>query len=481
MSNGLDDIERPIPAHPRPSHLEVEEVSVLERLRGPAIIVLMALIALGFVLFATYAHYNLEQAPHRVYKMLAGLVFVVILFLHPEWTLMLLPFALPYSEMLPVTPIPMVNSKNILIFALLLSWIGHGVLLRRRVLEPSPWNRPLLAFLAFALASAIFGLVTRGPGLGDLYPRLQAWWYAIMGFVLFFVTYNTVRQPKQVRLLAYLYCIGAGLGAIGVLMEYRDYSYARRVAGGMGDINGASAYFSCAIVFTVELLGSHYRRLWQKLLLIGALIGSGIGMILPASRGAIVACATTGGIQAIRSGPIRMMLVIITGLAIYLFTPAHVKERFTETQQEVAAGELAEGSSGRVDIWKGAIEVIRDHPIVGVGFGQLPSAMRETSLGEQRVAHNLYLETMAEMGIPGIALLLTLFWLGLRSARKLQKETGFAKTLGNAYFYFLLSLLISNLFGGRLYSIYSAGSLSILTALVFRTQRIVAKDRGAFS
>jgi O-antigen ligase len=478
--------ERRFPAGRNPPplerpHIGVEEVPVLERLQGPLAMILLGLVALGFVLFAAYAHYNLDQAPHRVYKMLAGFVFVVILFLRPEWTLMLLPFALPYSEMLPISPIPMLNSTNVLMFALLLSWIGHSVLLKRRILEPSPWNRPLLFFLAWAMASAIFGIVTRGSGIAELYPRLQSWWYAMMGFILFFVTYNTVREKKQIRLLAYLYCVGAGLGAVGVLSEYRDYSYARRVAGGMGDINGASAYFACAVVFTVEVLGSHYRHLWQKLLLVGALIGSGIGMILPASRGAIVACAATGGVQAMRSGPIRMMLVVVTGIAIFVFTPQHVKDRFVETQEEVAAGEFAEGSSGRVDIWKGTLEVIKSNPILGVGFGQLPSAMGETSYGERRVAHNLYLETMAEMGIPGIALIMTLFWRGLRGARKLRKASGFPKTLGNAYFYFLITLLISNLFGGRLYAIYTAGALSILTALVFRTQKIVETERGAAS
>ena len=474
-TEGVPPLERP---HP---HFGVEEIPVLERLRGPLTLALLVLAALAFVFFASYAHYILDQAPHRVYKMLAGFAFIVILFLRPEWTLMLLPFALPYSEMLPVTPIPLFNSTNVLMFALLLSWIGHSVLLKRRILEPSPWNRPLLLFLGYTMASALFGIFVRGHGAAEIYPRLQSWWYAMMGFILFFVTYNTVREKKQIRLLVYLYCVGAGLGALGVLSEYRDYSYARRVAGGMGDINGASAYFACAIVFTVEVLGSHYRHLWQKLLLVGALIGSGIGMILPASRGAIVACAATGGVQAMRSGPIRMMLVIVTGIAIYIFTPAHVKERFAETQAEVSAGEFAEGSSGRVDIWKGAIEVIKSNPIVGVGFGQLPNAMGETSLGERRVAHNLYLETMAEMGIPGIVLLGTLFWRGLRGARRLRKESGFPRTLGNAYFYFVVSLLISNIFGGRLYAVYTAGALSILTALVFRTQRILDQERRSIS
>ncbi|MCA9727534.1 MAG: O-antigen ligase family protein [Candidatus Eisenbacteria bacterium] len=458
--------------------MEMEpDITFLERLQGPAAIILVGLIALAFVGFAAYAHYNMDQAPHRFYKILAGLGFCVFLFLRPEWTLMILPFAFPYSEVLPVSPIPLLNATNVMMAALLVSWIGHSVILRRRIFEASVWNKPLLLFLGWALGSSIFGVFYMGRGFADLYPYLQNYWYQMMGFILFFITYNTVREEKQVRLLVYLYVIGAGVGAIAVLREYGSYSYGRRVAGGMGDINGAGAYFACAIVFALELLAFRARRVVQWLLVAGSIAGSGIGLILTASRGAIVACGATCGIQAVRGGPIRMLLVAITGVALFVFTPSHVKDRFAQTQEEVAAGEIDETSGGRLDIWRAAIEVFEAHPLVGVGLGQLPKAMGETSLGANRAAHNLYLETAAQMGIPGIVLLLVLFVVGLRAARRLQKETGFPRILGNAYFYFLVTLMLANLFGGRLYSVYAAGSLSVLTALVLRSQKIAEQER----
>lgn len=453
------------------------DISFLDRTRAPLQVTAAILLALAFIAFAVYVHYNFDQAPHRMYKVLAGVTFLVILFVRAEWSIMLLPFAFPYTAQLPVTPIPMLNSWNVLLAALLLAWIGRAVLRGRQVFDPSPWNLPLTLFIVGILLSTVFGAFYSGEGAGELYRSIQRTWSAIMGFLLFFVTYNTIRTMDQVRRLAFLFCLGAGLGVFGVLSEYGSYSYNRRVAGGMGDINGAGAYFAGAIVFTLEMLTARYQRIWQRLLLLAALAGSGVGMILPASRGAILGCGVAAGFQAAR-GPIRLVLVLLAGFGLVMFTPQHVKDRFTETQEQVASGDLEEGSSGRVDIWKATLEVIEGDPILGVGFGKLPEAMAETSYGDQRVAHNLYLEVWAEMGIPGLVLLFVIFIGAFRAAWKLRRESGFARILANGYIYFLIALLVSNVFGGRLFSVYSSGSFCMLTALVFRAQAIHDEERA---
>ena len=459
-------------------HLE-PDISFLDRLKTPAFIILAICVALFFVLFSTWAHYNLDQAPHRMFKILAGVIFLVLLFVRPEHTLLVLPFALPFSERLPVSPLPMANSKNILMAALLLAWIGHGVLRGERIMERSPWNRPLLLFFGWAVLTTIFGVFNMGDGASDIYPMLQSLWNHLMGFVLFFVTFNTVRTREQVQRLAYLYCVGAGFGALGVLSEYRGYSYGKRVGGGMGDINGAGAYFAGAIVVTLEVLAAKAKRGWHRVLLVGALIGSGVGLILPASRGAILACGFSGGLQALRGGPVRILLVAITAIGIFFAMPDHVKQRFTETQEEVASGDVEKGSSGRTEIWKATVDVIAMSPLIGVGWGQLPTAMEQTAYGDGRVAHNLYLEIWAEAGIPGLVLVLVLFGIGIREALALRREEGFARILGNAFFYYMLALVIANVFGGRLFTFYSSGALSILAALVFRMRAIIEEERLA--
>lgn len=77
---------------------------------------------------------------------------------------------------------------------------------------------------------------------------------------------------------------------------------------------------------------------------------------------------------------------------------------------------LAEHGSGdavRLDLWRSALVMFRDHPLAGVGpdaFGPELRAYRQPLLACDHVstAHNLYLNTAAEMGLPGIV---SLLWL----------------------------------------------------------------------
>jgi len=86
------------------------------------------------------------------------------------------------------------------------------------------------------------------------------------------------------------------------------------------------------------------------------------------------------------------------------------------------ASRLAEHRSGdavRMDLWRSALEMFRDHPLTGVGpaaFGCELRAYRQPLLARDHVstAHNLYLNTAAEMGMPGV---LALAWLLVALAR----------------------------------------------------------------
>jgi tetratricopeptide (TPR) repeat protein len=65
-------------------------------------------------------------------------------------------------------------------------------------------------------------------------------------------------------------------------------------------------------------------------------------------------------------------------------------------------------SNGRYELWKGAIHATQDHVLVGSGAGTfqllwLPRAPR--SVGYVENAHSLYFETLAELGVIGLVLL----------------------------------------------------------------------------
>lgn len=461
------------------------EPTVLERFRSPAMLLLLSCLAVLLILAMAYANYYMDQAPHRLLKALIGGIGVAIIMTRPEWVLFLVPFAFPYIEWLPKAPVPMLNSLNMLMYALMLSWVGRSVVLKQRFLDPSPWNSALGAFLLWGLLSSLQGALIYGGGPSGIYTALQNYWMGFCGLVLFFLVYNNVKTMDQVKTMAFLYCIAAGFGFLGVLKEYAGFSSrgGRRVAGGLGEINRAATFFACATLFIIEMFGAGFQRLWQRLMLLGAAVGAGIGIVLPASRGAILAFAIAGTIQTVRAGPARIVIMIAFVGAFAVASPGFVQDRMVETWDAVRGGGSAtetfnENSGGRWEIWRLVVDVIKTNPVTGVGFGHLPLAMRSIA-GRMRAGHNLYLETVAEMGIIGLALLVTLAVIGLRHTRPLIAFGGFPRALGMGYRFYMFALVLSNIFGGRLYDFPTAGTWCLLTALVFRTEVLIEGEKAS--
>jgi len=66
-------------------------------------------------------------------------------------------------------------------------------------------------------------------------------------------------------------------------------------------------------------------------------------------------------------------------------------------------------SNGRVELWHVAWREFARHPLLGTGAGTFEAYWyehRPTNIQTVRDAHSLYIETMAELGAPGLALLL---------------------------------------------------------------------------
>jgi len=135
---------------------------------------------------------------------------------------------------------------------------------------------------------------------------------------------------------------------------------------------------------------------------------------------AIVAAVQVYGCRKERAGAVRLGplglprwvrvlgVVVAVGLAAFPYAAAVVGER---GQENPAFGATAQrfGSVGsnRYAYWRVAVRTFADHPLGGVGAGGFRVEwLRERPFPESvRDAHSLYLETLAELGIVGFALL----------------------------------------------------------------------------
>ena len=77
--------------------------------------------------------------------------------------------------------------------------------------------------------------------------------------------------------------------------------------------------------------------------------------------------------------------------------------------------QMDHGMAGRVEMWKDGWKIVQDHPLTGTGLGTYPEASRayQNAFGPgQRAshAHNDYLETAVELGLPAACVLIAGIW-----------------------------------------------------------------------
>ncbi len=101
--------------------------------------------------------------------------------------------------------------------------------------------------------------------------------------------------------------------------------------------------------------------------------------------------------------PGLMMILGIAAAAIYLVLSLN------------ASGGRDFGDEGRLDMWRSALRMVQTDPLTGVGpglFGRAYRSLRNPDLAQDKLAsaHNAYLNTAAETGLPG---LIVSGWLGM--------------------------------------------------------------------
>lgn len=101
----------------------------------------------------------------------------------------------------------------------------------------------------------------------------------------------------------------------------------------------------------------------------------------------------------------KLSLLVLVGIFILALTiPNPISKRYWSSFN------LKEGSNkGRIETWRQAVGVILDHPVIGVGIGNYPLAIKPTATYREPIyAHNTYLDIAAETGI-----LNALIWISL--------------------------------------------------------------------
>ena len=301
-----------------------------------------------------------------------------------------------------------------------IAWLGtlrSGAAARAQVLRTHAW---LLAAMALYVVWATLSLLwaaDSGRAAADLYV-----WY-VAGLVLAIVM-TTIVTPGHVRLIMAAVVIGgvlsvtAGLATASLTPTQSALSSAAevqgRLAGGSADPNYLAAGLVPAIVLAAALMGSTRNPLLRFGLLISMAV-MGIGLAETQSRGGLLAglVAVVGSLIVFKRHRGRVMMavaVVVAMAAVFFATTPGAWQRVTS---------LDGGGNGRSDLWTVAWRIAGDHPITGVGldnfvfqekhFVQRPGQLTSVDLIVEKphVVHSVYLQALAELGIVGLILLVT--------------------------------------------------------------------------
>lgn len=351
--------------------------------------------------------------------------------------------------------------------AMLLIVIGWaGALAARRGL-PSAWAGPargipvalglLLAWLSLSMVWA------REPALAG-----EKVWEQLVAAAAFVVVATSLRSRRDIQfvLLGFIagavLSVGIGLAANGLQGGSSAYETATstegRLQGGAGDPNFLAAGVIPALIFALGLFAV-MRDPFVRLGLATSVAILTFGLFATQSRGGLVAAAVAllGALAVMRGrrGPLVATILVIgsVGVGWAAANPSAV-ERLTTSDQ---------GGNGRSELWTVAVRMATDRPVLGVGLNNYREYSRDYTrdVGTLRfvrliaedphVVHNTYLQLLAETGVPGLALLLLVAGLILRTMRRASQRLRAIgerelSLLADCAFISLLSVLASSFF-----------------------------------
>lgn len=288
-------------------------------------------------------------------------------------------------------------------------------------------------YVVWAVASGIWSV-----SLGGTRFLLQSLAIAVI-FMLAFAA--LLKSEHQLRLTLYVFSFasavmgGLSVFAFGgmVTVPHVDLLQGGRSQGGIGDPDFFAGIQLVAVPLTL-VLASDTRNPRMRLLLYGAVLVILASIFTSLSRGAYIGVILLG-LAFLASRPERLfrsreekaaaLLVVALGM-IGFFSRPFLREQVVTRAQSIYAPENRddETGSGRTNLWMAAVRTAEENPVAGIGYGSFiyvsqellhntpgvdPMVLQRRAEGNNFVAHNTYLGTLAELGVVGLALLMSIY------------------------------------------------------------------------
>ncbi len=309
----------------------------------------------------------------------------------------------------------------------------------------------LLFYIAIGLSIFASGLLwTRS---------LKAWITKWGEGILLFYFAQVFLNKKQIKIILLAMIASAFLlGIDGIYQSVTGMDFLRSrplktadsgdlaITGTFHHYNGFASFLGVLIFVTIGFWG-YVKKLWQKLPLFLIFLLLSVNVILTFSRGAWISLLITSLFLIIfindKRTKIFFLLFLIGFICIILGIPS-LRERFFTIAKKG-------GDANRFKIWKVALTIFKESPLLGRGLGSFMKRLPEYININAQYAHNCYLQILAETGLLGfISFMWFLGEIVHKGFRNLKQKYD---SLFFGLFFGLLVFLIHSFFDTQLFTL----------------------------
>lgn len=314
---------------------------------------------------------------------------------------------------------------NSLIGIAIVCWITKKVVKKDIRIKPAGLNIPLFLFFVISCVS-IFNSIEPSTSLKGLIKVLK-----YLG--IYFVMVENIGDIKTVKRIISALILGAVVVCIDGLIQYvigSDILRSNPLIINVGLKRMTAAYRHCNDfgVYLVSIVGViwslalyEFKKRMKFMVLLAAFLVT-LCTVLTFSRGAALAFYGLMLLMGIiKKDKLVLAILVISLIAMPFLIPSGVKEWSKETHSFLEFF----CNLDRIAFYKSSIQMIKDHPVIGVGINTFSKAYYKYKVTDVDIitadtcyAHNNYLQMAGEIGLVGLGIFL---WILIALFLELKK------------------------------------------------------------
>lgn len=304
------------------------------------------------------------------------------------------------------------------------------------------------------------------------------WQRAITIQVISFLTVMVMQTKERIILLVWVIVVSVGYYAVkgGIFTILSGGSYL--VFGPKKTFfagNNSLAIATLMVIPLMQFLQMETDKKWLKIVLIGTMLLAGFTVIASYSRGAFLALGAVAFYLVLKSKRRLVILpvILLVGIMLLAFMP----DKYTDRLNTIQTYEEDRSALGRINAWYFALNLAKDRPLVGGGFGAFTRELfyeYAPAPDDFHDAHSIYFESLGEHGFIGLLLFLLLGAATLKLINKTIKKTknieelSWANNISSMLYVGIIGYAVGGLFLGLAYFdlYYNLIGLAVLTRIV---------------